>query len=73
MARTGTAIALVFVFGVLPICFGLPKAVRAQRGSVGAARSYQTQPQATSSSVSYTHLDVYKRQAPLFGSSVTAF
>jgi hypothetical protein len=50
MARTGTAIALVFVFGVLPICFGLPKAVRAQRGSVGAARSYQTQPQATSSS-----------------------
>jgi len=50
MARTGTAIALVFVFGVLPMCFGLPKAVRAQRGSVGAARSYQTQPQATSSS-----------------------
>ena len=50
MARTGTAIALVFVLGVLPMCFGLPKAVRAQRGSVGAARSYQTQPQATSSS-----------------------
>jgi hypothetical protein len=46
MARTGTAIALVFVFGVLPICFGLPKAVRAQRGSVSAAQSYQTQPPA---------------------------
>src|ERR1700683_2500301 len=45
MARTGTAIALAFVFGVLPISFGLPKAVRAQRGSVSAAQSYQTQPQ----------------------------
>ena len=44
MTRTRTSIALVFVVGVLPLCFGLPKTVRAQRGSAAiTAPSNQTE------------------------------
>jgi len=45
MTRTRSGIALVFVFGLLPICFGLPKAVRAQRGSASTAQSGENQTQ----------------------------
>src|SRR5271156_4350361 len=44
MTRTRTSIALVFVVGVLPLCFGLPNTVRAQRGSEAiTAPSNQTE------------------------------
>ncbi|HEX2776701.1 MAG TPA: DUF6265 family protein, partial [Candidatus Acidoferrales bacterium] len=43
MTRTRTSIALVFVVGVLPLCFGLPKTVRAQRDSASTAPSNQTE------------------------------
>jgi hypothetical protein len=47
MTRTRTGIALVFVFGVLPMCFGLPQALRAQRSSGSSEQSSETQTQAT--------------------------
>ena len=53
MTRTRTSIALVFVVGVLAICFGLPKTVRAQRGSAAiTAPSNQTEPRAPAQTTS---------------------
>jgi Domain of unknown function (DUF6265) len=43
MTRARTGIALVFVFGVLPVCFGLAHAARTQRGSASTAQSGETQ------------------------------
>ena len=43
MTRTRTGVALVFVFGLLPICVGLPKSAQAQSNSQGAAQSHETQ------------------------------
>ena len=45
MTRTRTRVVLVFVFGALPVCFGLPKAVQAQGNSASATRSSQTEAQ----------------------------
>lgn len=54
MTRTRTGIALVFVFGLLPMCFGLPQALRAQRSSASSEQSNGTQTQAAAQTPSST-------------------
>jgi Domain of unknown function (DUF6265) len=54
MTRTRTGIALVFVFGLLPICFGLPQALRAQRSSASSEQSSGTRTQAAAQTPSST-------------------
>lgn len=52
MTRTRKGIALVFVFSLLHICFGLPKGVRAQRVSESAAQSNQMESQTSAQTAS---------------------
>ena len=54
MTRTRTGVALVFVFGLLPMCFGLQEAVRAQRNSSGSPQSSDTQTQPLAGTLSST-------------------
>ena len=60
MARTRTGIALVFVFGLLPTCFGLQQAVRAQRNSAGSERSSDTKAQPSPGTPGSTAADASK-------------
>jgi hypothetical protein len=60
MTRTRTGIALVFVFGLLPMCFGLPQALLAQRSSAGSNRSRETQTQPSAGTPSSTASDAPK-------------
>jgi Domain of unknown function (DUF6265) len=52
MTRTRTGIALVFVVGVLALCFGLPKTVRAQLDSASTAPPNQTESRAPAQTTS---------------------
>ena len=60
MTRTRTRVVLVFVFGALPACFGLPKAAQAQGNSASAARSAQTENQGPAQTPNQTIASVAK-------------
>ena len=60
MTRARTGIALVFVFGVLPMCLGLQQSARAQRSSASSEQSGETRTQPSAGAASSTAIDAPK-------------